>query len=128
MSTDITNNQIAKDVRSASASTTASVSSGRQNVAALAGNSLPPVSTGSQDVSSEQIQEVVAKLNEHAQSINRDLQFSVDDASGRTVIRVVNSETEELVRQIPSEEVLRISRNLQENIENNSGLIFQTSA
>jgi flagellar protein FlaG len=59
--------------------------------------------------------------------INRNLQFSVDEDSGRSVIRVVNAETQELVRQIPSEEALRISRVIKEQISDVSGLIFQTS-
>ena len=106
-------------------------SSNRQTPAAATvntGKELPPAEQQSQEVSAEQLQQVVAQLNDHVQMIQRDLHFSVDDASGRTVIRVVNSETEELVRQIPSEEVLQISRSLKEQVENITGLIVQTSA
>ena len=70
----------------------------------------------------------MAQLNQHIQKIERDLLFSVDDSSGRTIVRVVNSETEEVVRQIPSEEVLRISRSIHEQMGDISGLIFETSA
>lgn len=107
------------------------VTTNRQTPAAATVNSgkeLPPVETQKQEVSSEQLQKVVEQLNDHVQMIKRDLHFSVDDASGRTVIRVTNSETDELVRQIPSEEVLQISRNLKEQIDSITGLIFQTSA
>jgi flagellar protein FlaG len=130
MSTDSISNQTSKDVLSSSVARAATVSqaSGRQNVAVQEGKPLPPAQQSSQEVSAEELQQVVAQLNDHVQQIQRDLQFSVDDSSGRTVIRVVDSQTEEVVRQIPSEEVLRISRNLQEQLEDVTGLIFETSA
>lgn len=129
MSTDSVSNQTAKDVLSSSVarSYNASPAGSRQNVAVQDGKSLPPEQS-SQEVSAEELQQVVEKLNDHVQQIQRDLKFSVDDSSGRTVIRVVDSQTEEVVRQIPSEEVLRISRNLQQQLEDVTGLIFETSA
>lgn len=129
MSTDIISNQTAKDVLTSSLTKSSSTgaAANRQNVAAQDGRSLPP-DQGAREVTAEELQQVVTKLNEHVQQIQRDLQFSVDDSSGHTVIRVLNSETKEVVRQIPSEEVLRISRNLQEQLEDATGLIFETSA
>ena len=128
MSTDIVNNQT-KNALSGSVAATSQVSQpNRQNVAAAVGTDLPPQETQQQEVSSEQLQQVVEKLNDHVQNIQRDLHFSVDDDSGRTVIRVVNTETEEVVRQIPSEEVLRISSNIQQQLDDLKGLLFETSA
>lgn len=66
------------------------------------------------------MQKVVDNLNDFVQSIKRELQFSIDDDSGRTIIKVVNQETDEVVRQIPSEEVLE----LQKNIRNNTNLLL----
>jgi flagellar protein FlaG len=48
----------------------------------------------------------VAQLNDYMQNLNRSLQFQVDEQSGDTVIKVIDSETRETVRQIPSQEVL----------------------
>ena len=124
MSNDIATNQAAH-VLSSSASVT-----NRQTPAAStvsSGKALPE-SQQAQAVNAEELQKVVEQLNDHVQMIQRDLQFSVDDASGETVIRVVNSETAELVRQIPSEEVLQISRSLKEQVDGITGLIVQTSA
>ena len=64
------------------------------------GNNLPPEQS-KPEVSAEELQKVVEQLNQHVQMIQRDLQFSVDEDSGHTVVRVVNAETKELVRQIP---------------------------
>ena len=133
MSTDIMTNQTVKDVLTSVAASSPKVNQAgnRQNVAAQVavqgGKALPPEPKPA-EVTSENLQKVVEKLNEHVQKIQRDLQFSVDDASGRTIVRVINSETEEVVRQIPSEEVLRISRNIEEQLADVTGLLFETSA
>lgn len=70
------------------------------------------------------LEEVVSKLNDLVHELHRELQFSVDDKSGDTVIKVVDSETDEVVRQIPSEEVVRLRQRLQEA----AGVIFQDLA
>ena len=58
----------------------------------------------------DDLRDKVAQLNDYMQNMNRNLQFSVDDTSGDTVIKVIDSETEEVVRQIPSEEILEASK------------------
>lgn len=60
----------------------------------------------------EAMQDVVAKLNDHVQNIERKLDFQMDEDSGRTVVKVFDKETEELIRQIPNEEALELARNL----------------
>lgn len=40
------------------------------------------------------------------------LEFSMDDQTGKTIIKVVDTATNELIRQIPSEEMLEIARAL----------------
>ena len=53
---------------------------------------------------------LVNKLNRSLVAVQRNLSFRVDEESGRTVITVVDAATKEVVRQIPSEEVLALSR------------------
>lgn len=65
-----------------------------------------------QPMARAQLERTVADLNEAAQSHRRSLRFSVDEDSGRTVIRVVDPETDEVVRQIPPEEVLNVARRM----------------
>jgi flagellar protein FlaG len=61
--------------------------------------------------------EVVAKaaadLQEFVSSMGRNLNFSIDESTGYNVVRVVNPDTGELIRQLPSEELLKISRDFQ---------------
>lgn len=70
------------------------------------------------------LEEVVSDLNNLVHELHRELQFSVDHESGDTVVKVVDRETDEVVRQIPSEEVVRLRKRLQEA----AGVIFQDSA
>ena len=80
---------------------------------------------------SAEINEAVTRINEIVQSVQRDLSFNVDEDSGQTIIRVVDSGSGELIRQIPSEEALAIAlqlRDLQKDAVNageiGQGLIF----
>lgn len=72
----------------------------------------------------ERLDQVVARLNDFVQQIQRDLNFSVDTQSGRTVVRVLDGATREVIRQIPSEEVLQRIQNL----EDLQGLLLRDQA
>jgi flagellar protein FlaG len=80
--------------------------------------------TGPAEKEQEPLDHVVSDLNSLVRELHRELQFSVDDESGDTVIKVIDLETDEVVRQIPSEEAMRMRRHLQET----TGVIFQDSA
>lgn len=63
----------------------------------------------------ESVQEAVTRLNDYVQSVQRDLQFQLDDHSGKTVVTVIDSRTNEVVRQIPDDVALRLARDLQQD-------------
>ena len=54
----------------------------------------------------------------YGESLGRSLAISVDERSGDFIVKVQNASTEEVVRQIPSEEVLRIAAAIQEQFSN----------
>ncbi|MCK7498334.1 MAG: flagellar protein FlaG [Comamonadaceae bacterium] len=58
----------------------------------------------------EQVEQVVEEMKQVVEPVAQNLQFSVDDATGQTVVRVVDSGTKEVLRQIPSQELLDIAR------------------
>ena len=91
----------------------------------VSGNIVPAVTniTGSA-INKAEISEAVSKLSDHAQSISRDLEFTIDEELNRTIITVYDSETEEVIRQIPSEEVLSLARYL----ETEGSVIMKTKA
>lgn len=104
-------------------------SSSRQDETVVNGSLVPPTKE-SEDDNQAKISQAVAEINEFVQNIQRSVHFSVDDESGKTVIRVVDRETNELIRQIPTEEVLNIARSLEEQITANKseGIILRVQA
>jgi len=66
-----------------------------------------------QPASKEQVEKAVSSVNDYIQKLrHRALEFSMDDKSGRMVIKIMDSDTKETIRQIPSEEMLRLADNL----------------
>ncbi|MGK4360938.1 flagellar protein FlaG [Ectopseudomonas chengduensis] len=64
--------------------------------------------------SPERIQEAVSSIQEFVQSVRRDINFSLDDSSGRVVVKVTDTKSGDVIRQIPSEEALKLAESLSE--------------
>ena len=62
----------------------------------------------------------IEELQQFNQNIDRTLQFKVDEELGVTIVRVVDKETDELIRQFPPEELINLSRRLKELNEQES--------
>ena len=88
----------------------------------------PPQEREMEQVSQEEFANAVNRLNEFVQTIERNLQFSVDEETGYTVITVVDSETEEIIRQIPPQEVLEMAGNLMDTLAKVEGLLLKEQA
>ena len=58
------------------------------------------------------LQDAVADMNDYIQSVQRDLHFAVDEDLDQTVIKVVDRDTGELIRQIPEEVFLDLARKM----------------
>ena len=58
--------------------------------------------------------DLVERFRSQVQSIQRDLNFSVDDSTGDVVVQVIDGDSGKVVRQIPSEEILRLTERLDE--------------
>jgi flagellar protein FlaG len=67
-----------------------------------------------------EVLKAVEEINKHVQVVPRELQFSIDDSSGRMIVQVIDTETDEVVNQIPAEELLAIARHLRETNDFNS--------
>lgn len=93
------------------------------NALATAGKDFP----SGQQIDSQtpsDVVEAVQKMRDHMQVIDRDLHFSVDEDSGLTIVKVIDPETKEVVRQIPSEDIMRVVRSL----ESGGGLLSDVTA
>lgn len=75
----------------------------------------------------QQLQEAVTRLNDFAQNSQRSIRFSVDDVSGKDVVTVSDKQTEQVIRQIPIEEVLVFARNLAEQNDGDLNLFSSTA-
>ena len=63
-------------------------------------------------------------LQEISQPIRSTLEFSIDPDTGRPVVKIIDSATRDLVRQIPMEEMLVLAKSLDQL----KGLLLQTKA
>ncbi|MEJ2621782.1 MAG: flagellar protein FlaG [Candidatus Thiodiazotropha sp.] len=61
--------------------------------------------------------ELVSKIENLNQLVTRDLEFSVDDETGQQVLRVLDSKTGELIRQVPSDQILHVISQVQKATE-----------
>ena len=76
-----------------------------------------PVEQSNRAASEASVKQAIDDVNRFLESQDRSLRFSLDDDSGRTVVKVIDQSTEEVVRSFPSEEVLSVSKFIQENID-----------
>jgi len=63
-----------------------------------------------------ELEEAVSDINNYVQTVNRELQFRVDDALplGRSVVTVIDADTQETIREFPSEEALALAHQLKD--------------
>ena len=80
----------------------------------------------------DQVEQAVAKVNDYLQKMrNREVLFSVDDKSGRMIIKVMDTSTKKVIQQIPPEAIVRISDsigNLSGSIGSGKGLLMESQA
>jgi flagellar protein FlaG len=68
----------------------------------------------------QRVEELNAVMKQHASSIL----FSIDEESGRTIVKVVDTDTDTVLRQYPSKELLAISK----QIDKFQGMFIKTQA
>ena len=73
------------------------------------------------------LQKAMDDLQRYVDDLGRNLNFSIDDSIDRTIISVRDAKTQELVRQIPGEEVIAMSRQIADTLaEWKQGFFFDT--
>ena len=81
--------------------------------ASLAGESLAAKSQPDlQRVSVQQVHQAVASLNRAVQTAGSNLHFTVDESTHEPIVRVVDSDTGQMIRQIPSKEALAVAQSI----------------
>lgn len=72
----------------------------------------------------EQVAAAVQRINQTLPAAAQSLEFSIDDDSKQTIVKIVDRNTKEVVRQIPSAEALAIAKSLDKMM----GLLIDHSA
>ena len=104
-----------------------------QGAKEAAGNNLPPVANSAsvnraasveqaqqadqqakEKASADELKAAVKNANDFVQTVQRDLHFSIDDETEQTVVKVVESSSGEVIRQIPDETFLELARKMKE--------------
>jgi len=81
-----------------------------------------------------ELEQAVSDINAYVQTVNRELQFRVDEALplGRSVVTVIDADTQETIREFPSKEALELAHRLKAASEETrsqlEGLIFSARA
>ncbi|MBN1898650.1 MAG: flagellar protein FlaG [Spirochaetes bacterium] len=68
--------------------------------------------SGEKPVAKQEVFDALEKMGKTIEFFNKRLKFSIDENSKRIVVKVIDSETDKVVREIPPEEVLRFVANL----------------
>jgi flagellar protein FlaG len=71
----------------------------------------------------EELSRVANQANEYFKQVNTDLKFTVNEDTGRVVISVINTATNEVIREIPPDQLQRVAGVL----ETMQGLLFDVS-
>lgn len=72
----------------------------------------------------QKVSDAVKDINSFFQMAERSLEFNVDKTSGRVVMQIVDTNTHELISQIPGEDVIKLAKRLDEV----TGLLFKAQA
>lgn len=72
----------------------------------------------------KEVKQAVSDINKAMQFMSRQLEFSVDTDSERTIVKVIDQQTREVIRQMPTKEALEIGKAL----EKAQGLLIKQTA
>jgi len=103
----------------------------RQSLPASSRQEVPEMAKAAPQVPEFEKKDVAAavgELREFVSKLGRDLAFRVDEGLDRSIITVLDSNTNQVVRQIPNEEVVAIARQIKEQLaEMRAGILLKDS-
>jgi len=74
------------------------------------------------NIAPEEVKEALVDMNSAMQNMQRNLSFTIDEQLGEAIVSVTDVETEEVIRQIPSEELVVLRKKLDDVV----GILFDT--
>ena len=103
--------QQARELAIASAGTTVAPAPASPAVAGAA-PATPVAKRASGEAGPAQLDHAVETINRFLKPVASSIQFSIDEESGRTLVKVVDTDTNTVLRQFPSKEALAMSSEL----------------
>jgi flagellar protein FlaG len=73
---------------------------------------LPTAKAAAQNVSQKELDQSIEQIQVMMDLRNRSVEFTTDESSGARVVKVVDSNSGDVIRQMPAEELLSFMRNL----------------
>ena len=106
----------------------ATTSLGKSSIVSAASepSSLPQVSKRSEEKAEnveKDLQKVTDELNVNQRIRQHNLEFKVNEDLGRTIVKVVDSESGDLIRQIPSEELVALAERIEKQTQELEGSV-----
>ncbi|MFZ4619429.1 MAG: flagellar protein FlaG [Bacteroidota bacterium] len=95
-----------------------------QGPSELAPSDAQTASLKKQREQNQKVREVTQQLNKAMETTNTKLTFVVDQESKKAIVKVVDAETNRVIRQIPSEEAVLVAK----KISRLMGILYDTSA
>jgi flagellar protein FlaG len=65
-------------------------------------------------LSQSDLEKIIKEMNQFIQIFNSRIAFELDKDTGKTILKIIDPQTNEVIRQIPPEELLRISKRISE--------------
>lgn len=81
----------------------------------------------SQAFSDREIEEALTVVSDFMSATSKNIDFSNDSSSGKTIIKIFDKDTKELISQFPSDKIISMAekiKNLHQEIESTSGLLI----
>lgn len=72
----------------------------------------------------QQVSNAFKEISSFFQKVHSSLEFKLDDGSGKMIMQIMDTDTNKVIRQIPSEDVLRLAKRL----DDLTGMLFKASA
>lgn len=112
------------DLGNTSGSISANDAELKRSFQAVASESVAEVDNTADNTDPQKLTEVATELSEMMSMMRKGLAFKVDDNSGQPIVTVLDKDTGDVIRQMPSEEALKLAEKLSEV----TGLLMKTEA
>lgn len=115
-------------VNSGGSTTATTATAAASNMTAQAVQPVSNTDTGNQsqtDANNKQsLADAISSVEDFVQNMNRDLEFNLDKTSGEVIVKIVDRSSGDVIRQIPSEDMLKLASRLKEA----RSLLFESKA